>query len=190
MSPPPAFPKPLSDSEQGEWFRDQVQSHGPSLKSYLHRAFPGVRDVDDLVQESYLRVWRAKLARPVHCAKSFLFQIARHLAIDTLRRNHGGLIETRGDLAELSVIDQEPNAAETLTYNEKVGLLADALAALPARCREVVILRRLRGLSQKEAATLLGISERTVESQLARGIDLCEAFLRRRGMKGFDRHEP
>jgi RNA polymerase sigma factor (sigma-70 family) len=181
VSPPPAIPKQLPNSDHENWFRDEIQSHDGSLKAYLRRAFPGIRDVDDTVQESYLRVWKAKMVRPIVSAKSFLFQIARHLAIDTVRRNHGGMIESYGDLAELPVVDQKPDAAATLSYNEKVDLLAGAIVALPARCREVVMLRRFKGLSQKETARVLGISERTVESQLARGMSLCKAFLRKRG---------
>lgn len=171
------------------WFREEVQAHDASLKAYLRHSFPGVGDVDDMVQESYLRVWKTRMVRPVISAKAFLFQIARHLAIDSVRKNRGGMMESRGDLDELRVIDHKPDAAELLTYNEKVGLLADALAALPRRCREIVILRRLKCVPQKEVAGMLGISERTVESQLARGMALCETFLRKRGMKGFVRDE-
>lgn len=189
MSPPPAITKPLPSVDQDDWFRQEVRSHDASLKGYLRRAFPSVRDVDDMVQESYLRVWRARMAQPIQSAKAFLFQVARRLAIDAVRHARATRTESHADLSGLSVLDHGPDAAEALNYNEKVALLADALAALPARCREIVILRRLRGRPQKEVAAQLGISERTVESQLARGMTLCEKFLRKRGIRGFRRDE-
>lgn len=190
MSPPPAIPPQAASAEQAHWFREEVHPHDASLKAYLRSSFPEMRNVDDMVQESYLRIWKTRMARPITSTKAFLFQIARHLAIDTLRRNRAVVIESHGDLSELFVIDHKPDAAETLSYNEKADLLAEALAALPKRCREVVILRRLRCLSQKEVASQLGISERTVESQLARGLNLCLAFLRKRGLHGLSRDEP
>jgi RNA polymerase sigma factor (sigma-70 family) len=57
---------------------------------------------------------------------------------------------------------------------------------LPARCREIVILRRIKNLPQKEIAARLGIAEATVEVQLVRGIKRCGDYLRRHGV-GFNR---
>jgi len=56
---------------------------------------------------------------------------------------------------------------------------------LPARCREVVYLRKLKRLPQKEVAARLGISVRTVESQCALGMKRCEAYLRKHGIESF-----
>lgn len=170
------------------WFTEEVQPHEPVLRSYLRGAYPAVRDVDDVVQESFLRIWRTRLVRPIQSSKSFLFQVARHLAIDELRRGRAPVQPLR-DLAELSVIDEKPDAADGYDYHEKVSLLSDALAALPGRCREVVYLRKFKGLSQKEVASRLGISVRTVESQFARGMQLCEDYLRRAGVRSFQRDE-
>jgi RNA polymerase sigma-70 factor (ECF subfamily) len=183
----PASPDSLGlpAENHAHWFSTEVQQHEPALRGYLRSAFPTL-EVDDVVQESYLRIWRARLARPIRSTKAFLFQIARHLAVDGLRRNSTPLIASR-DLAALAVIDDKPDAAEQLDYHERVAVLSDALAALPDRCREVVYLRKFRGLHQKEVAAQLGISVRTVESQFARGMRLCEAHLRRRGITGFSR---
>jgi RNA polymerase sigma factor (sigma-70 family) len=67
--------------------------------------------------------------------------------------------------------------------------VADALADLPARCREVFVLRKFKGMPQAEIAMLLGISERTVESQVTRGMKLMEKLLRERGLEGFEPDE-
>ena len=171
-----------------QWFAKEVQPHEPVLRSYLRGAYPTVRDVDDVVQESFLRIWRTRLARPIQSTKSFLFQVARHLAIDELRR--GGVpVQAGHDLIELPVPDDRPDAAEAYDYRTKIALLSDALAALPGRCREVVYLRKFKGLSQQEVASRLGISVRTVESQFARGMRLCEGHLRRAGATSFLRDE-
>jgi RNA polymerase sigma factor (sigma-70 family) len=173
--------------EQVRWFNQEVYAHEPALRSYLRGSFPAVQDVDDVVQESYLRIWRARLARPITSTKSFLFQIARHLIIDGVRRSLTARTISLGDLSELPVLEDRPDAAEALTHGEKVNFVAEALASLPARCREIMILRKFEKWSHAEIAARLGISERTVDSQLTRGMKLMEARLRARGEEGFRR---
>lgn len=75
----------------------------------------------------------------------------------------------------LPVADDAPNAQERLGENEKIELLIAAIDALPERCRQVVILRKLKLQSQRATAAQLGISEKGVENQLARGLDRCRA---------------
>jgi RNA polymerase sigma factor (sigma-70 family) len=171
-------------AEQSRWFADQIQAHESQLKSYLHGSFPTIRDVDDVVQESYFRVWRRQLARPIKSAKAFLFQVARHLAIDSLRHERASPFADVMDLARLYVIEDRPGVVEAVCTNEEIDLLHAAIDTLPARCREIVVLRKLHGLSQKEIARTLGISESTVQVQASRGLRRCASFVRAQLTKG------
>ncbi|MGH7956741.1 MAG: RNA polymerase sigma factor [Opitutaceae bacterium] len=159
-----------------QWFHDEVHPHDAQLKSYLRGSFPSVREVDDLVQESYLRVWKARAAQPIGSARSFLFQVARRLAIDVLRRRKTSRIDAVCDLAALPVIEDRPSAADAACRSEELWLLAQAIHALPARCREVMILRKIEGLSQKQIAVRLGITEGTVQIHVGRGLRHLEDF--------------
>lgn len=174
--------------DQARWFAEEVEPHGGALRSYLCRSFPGVRDVDDLVQESFLRIWTARAARPILCARAFLFRIGGNLAVDLIRRTRVSPIEVR-DLSTVTVVEEKANAADALTTSEKIELVAEAVAALPAACREIVILRKVQGLRQREVALRLGLSERTVEVQVARGMKRCAEFLRRHGIHPSSGHE-
>lgn len=167
------------------WFSEEVHPHEKSLRGWLRGRYPGVRDVDDVVQESFLRIWRARLSRPIASTKTFLFQVARHLVVDKVRRDRVAKTDALGDLAVLNVTEDRPDPAELLSYHEKVSLVADALANLPSRCREVFVLRKFKGVPQAEIAFRLQISERTVESQVTRGMKLMEKYLRDRGVEGF-----
>jgi hypothetical protein len=89
--------EPARDPENRHWFEHEVHAHDAQLKSYLGSSYPLGCDVEDVVQEAYLRVWKARLARPIHSAKSFLFQVARHLAIDLLRRNRVSPLDSLPD---------------------------------------------------------------------------------------------
>lgn len=169
-------------SDPARWFAEQVQPHDGQLKSYLRNAYPAVRDVDDVVQESYLRVWRRHASRPIASAKNFLFSVARHLAIDLIRREGSSPLLPLTDLATLSVMDDGACTVEAACTDEEVALLLEAIDALPRRCREIMILRKLERVPQKEIARRLGLSVQTVQVQIGRGTRRCEAFLRARGV--------
>lgn len=182
-SPPtPSDRSANADESATLWFAQEVEPHASSLKAYLRGSFPSVRDLDDVVQESYLRIWKARSSHPIDSARAFLFTIARRLAIRTVRKDRAAPLEFTGDALFSRAIDESPNPAEALNYREKVALLAEALIVLPPRCRDVVVLRKLQRRSQREVADRLGLSERTVENQLARGIRRCERFFRARGV--------
>ena len=159
------------------------------MRAYLRGAFPSVRDVDDVVQESYLRVWRTRLTQPVHSARAFLFKVARHCALDLVRRAAIAPVEAVGDLERLPVIDDERDVIAAVSKQEKIRLLAAAIDRLPPRCREIVVLRKLECIPQKQVATRLGLSEKTVEAQVARGEVLCERYLRRHGVNSLYGHD-
>ena len=139
-----------------------------------------MRDVDDLVQESYLRIWKARAARPINSAKGFLFTVARHLALNTLRRERRSPIVAVNDLSQLFVPDLRLDASAAAALAQEIEFLVGAIAALPPRCREIFVLRRLRGVPHKEIALCLGVSEQTVQVQAARGLRRIELHLRRR----------
>lgn len=158
-----------------------MHPHGPQLKSYLRKTFPAVRDVEDVVQESYLRVWKARAERPIRSAKGFLFEVARRLAIDFTRHQSRSPIDAVPGIADLAVTAEGPGIAEAVSSGEEIALLARAFDALPARCREVMILRQLEGRSQKEIAAHLGLSELTVQTQVVQGLRRMRKFFRLHG---------
>jgi RNA polymerase sigma factor (sigma-70 family) len=184
VSPPTSCDRDAT-AERTRWFDKEVHPHDTALKSYLRNSFPAIRDVDDIAQESYIRVWKQRASEPIRTAKAFLFKVAQHLALDALRRERRSPIESVGDSERMNVLENAPSAHDLLGRNEKTQLLIEAIDALPARCREVVILRKLKLVSQRETAAHLGISEKGVENQLARGLARCREFLQARGVNDF-----
>jgi RNA polymerase sigma-70 factor (ECF subfamily) len=165
------------------WFLDEVHPHEAVLKAYLRKAYPTVPDADDIVQETFLRAWKARTVTPIRSAKAFVFQVARRIAIDLIRRRRTSPEEAVCDRTVSSVLDDGPSVADAVCRNEELWLLAQAVHALPTRCREVMILRKIEGLSQKEIAVRLGLAEGTVQIHIGRGLRHLEKFFADRGYR-------
>lgn len=180
--PAPSHALSLPNGSVSKWFADEVRPHESSLRSYLRSVFPSLPDIDDLVQESYARIIRARETGTVSYAKAFLFTTARNAALDFFRRRKVVVIDGVADLEELSVVEDGPDASETLNKQQELALLAAAVRDLPERCRQVLTLRLLYGYSQKEIAAEMRISEHTVKAQLAKGMRRCADYLAERGL--------
>lgn len=172
----------MRTAEHARWFAAEVQPHGSSLKDYVRGAFPAVSDADDVVQESFLRLWTLRAAKPIRSARAFLFTVARNIALDSLRRARSSPVFSVPDLAALPVVEEEADVPAAARRREETALLADALQSLPARCREIILLRKFENLPQKEVAARLGISELTVQEQVYRGLRRMEKFFAQRGV--------
>lgn len=184
MTPHPATTVSAADAKaEHRWFADEVEPHAAQLKSYLRRSFPSI-EADDVVQESYLRILRRRATEPIDSVRAFLFQTARNLAFDLWRRKQINPVAGVPNVSALAVADGRPNGAEMLSRQEKVRLLALAIDSLPVRCREVFVLCRVQNLTQKEVASRLKLSPKTVEVQVRKGLQRCESFLRERGVRG------
>jgi RNA polymerase sigma-70 factor (ECF subfamily) len=154
------------------WFVTQVLTHEAALVRYLHRHWPQPDDIPDLRQELYARVYEAAAKTLPLQPKAFLFTSARHLMTDRLRRNKVVSIEPMGDFDPSHVLIDEVTPERWSGGRQSLKQLAAAFDGLPDRCREVVWLRRVEELSQKDVAKRLGISEKTVEKHIAKGMRL------------------
>ncbi|WP_297833427.1 sigma-70 family RNA polymerase sigma factor [Thermomonas sp.] len=155
-----------------QWFVREILIHEEALLRYLHRHWPHRDEIHDLRQELYARIYEAASRALPTQPKSFLFASARHLMTDRLRRGKVVSIEPMGDFEPSCVLVDEVTPERWSGGRQTLHRLSDALDRLPARCREVVWLRRVEDLSQKDVALRLGISEKTVEKQIAKGMRL------------------
>ena len=154
------------------WFVREILVHEAALEQYLRRCWPQADELHDLRQEVYVRVYEAAGKGRPHQPKSFLFATARHLLTDRLRRGRVVSIEPAGDFESLNVLVDEVSPERRCGARQILKRLAEAFDRLPDRCRQVVWLRRVEELPQKEVARRLGITEKAVEKQIAKGMRL------------------
>jgi RNA polymerase sigma-70 factor (ECF subfamily) len=147
--------------------RRLIASLAPRLLAFSTRMLGDKADAEDVVQETFLRLWRiapdwrAGEAR----VSTWAFRVASNLAIDRLRRT--GRME---DIAEApEPLDETPAADARLVAAERAAALDAALLRLPARQRQAVVLRHIEGMANPEVAATMEISVEAVESLTARG---------------------
>lgn len=165
------------------WFMQEVLPLEGALTRFLQRHWRQSADIADLRQETYARAYEAALRERPELIKPFLFQIARNLMIDRVRRQSVVSLETMADFDWLNVSDDEPSLERHIAARQQLRLLQQALDELPPRCRQIVVMRKVDGLSQKEVAARMGIAVETVENQVAKGMRLlAQAMGGRRGV--------
>lgn len=173
-------------SDHARWFVEEVQPHERALEAWLHARFPWLQDAEQVAREAVIRLWRmgtAENAAPIRSPKAALFAIARNAAIDQARRREIVEINSVPETEHLAVYDSGPDVAGIVCAREELEFFAEALRRLPRRCRQVVTLTKMFGLTEKEVANRLGISEGTVRTQVIRGMERCHAYLVRHGVK-------
>lgn len=155
-----------------------MQPHEPGLRAFVQGRVPAA-DVDDVVQESLIKTLLARADGRLTSTRGFLYAVAGNLARDRFRQRARAPMAVPAE----EVAGAGPDAAETASLRQELDVLRDAIERLPLRCRQVLKLRRFHGLSHREIAERLGISERTVNVQLGHAMRRCADYLRAHGVE-------
>lgn len=151
-----------------------------SLVSYAGRFLDNMDSAEDVVQETFTRVWERRASwRPTGSAASFLYQITRRLALNEARRVRNQRILFRRHREHL---DESHSPAEPSLDDELRTAVNAAIESLPPRQREVFVLSRYHRLTHAEIAAALGISPATVSNQMTTAVKAL-----RRKLEGIDR---
>lgn len=136
-------------------------------------------DVEDIVQETYMRVFRAAQQHPIRSPRAFMLKTARNVVLDKLAKadalNHvePSFGETEVDEEPVEYFRDEQTPDAVLESEQEFVVLCRAIRELPRQCRRVFLLKKVYGLSQREIATRLSISEGTVEKHLQKAMVDC-----------------
>jgi RNA polymerase sigma-70 factor (ECF subfamily) len=165
-------------------FQELYRRGAPRLRGFLLRLSGDAALADDLAQEAFLRVHRARGSfAPGAAALPWIFAIARNVFLDHARHphvrraagdSHGG---TGGSPPEREA-PPDTQGDEALLGSEMLAIVRATLARLPVLQREAFILLRFEGLSVHEAAQVLGATEGAVKIRAFRAYEALRAALR------------
>jgi len=151
-----------------------------ALRRRLTRLVVGIvppRDVEDIVQETYVRVCQVENKDAIRQPQSFMFRTAQNLALNHIKRAESRL--TFG----VDAIDGD-GPIEDQTYaqvasDEQFALFCEAVRHLPQQCRRAYVLKKVYGYTLREIASEMNLSESTVEKHIVAGAKKCVHYRRR-----------
>jgi RNA polymerase sigma factor (sigma-70 family) len=164
-------------SEDNQWFAEQLHPHEAMLRAWLRSRFASNLDLDDVIQEAYLRVLKAYKEKPIVAPKAFLFATARNIALNTVRAAAVRGENTHAKCDDFETLDSGEDIHEIIERNQELEILTLAIQTLPKRCRQIFTLYKVYGMLPREIAKELELSDTTVYNQLYIGLDKCTKFI-------------
>ena len=171
---------------------DDIRDVYLSIRLGIARAVSKIvppHEVEDIVQETYVRLCQVGAPEQIRHPKSFLYKTARNLALDSLKRAENRVTEQWNEDVESSGAIAGMEADETFEQaasSEEFGHFCEAVRQLPVQARRVFVLKKVYGYSQREIASELGLAESTVEKHVALAVRRCAAFMKEQaGRKTF-----
>ena len=148
-----------------------------SLMRFATRYFRRPQEIEDVVQDAFVKVIEAQHQRTIDSPKAYLYRTTHNLALNQLDRSAYKLTDALNDVVLDSDRMRTSTLEEQFESQQKFELFCRAVRQLPVKCQRVYILRRVYGFSQKEVAERLGISIKTVEAHLTKAIVRCTDYM-------------
>ena len=146
-----------------------------SLSGMVARIVPS-HEVEDIVQETYIRLRRAVVAQEIRHPRSYLYRTARNLALDSIKKADNALGVEWNDDASYAA-NSSDSIVSTIESTANFDRFCQSVQQLPAQAQRVFVLKKVYGYTQREIATELGISESTVEKHVALGSRRCSRYM-------------
>jgi RNA polymerase sigma-70 factor (ECF subfamily) len=163
------------------WVGSHVLPHEAAVRAWLRRWTSRDQDIDDVIQEAYCRLAAMDDVTHVSNGRAYLFQTARNIVLEQVRRSKIVRIDNVTDIGSLSILDDAPPMDRVVAGARELQRVEQLIEKLPPKCRQIFVLRRIHGVSQREIAQMLGITQAAVEKQATRGLRLI--------MKGMERDD-
>lgn len=138
------------------------------MRSWLRRRVPTDADVEDIVQECYCRIAQLADVTQVILPRAYFFAVARNLVHQRVKAARVVKIEAIIDLDTWE--SDEPSPERVAAARQELGRVQQALSQLTERARRIFVMRKIDGMTQKEIARALGVTESVVENDASRGL--------------------
>jgi len=169
---------PTTSESRTEIFTKLFAESRQALHRYIRRFVGSSETAKEIVQEAFLRTYRQ--GESVTTLRAFLFSTARNLAANEYRHRRTMERDALGNFGDSWVKTERESLEAELLRDERYQLMQEAIDRLPPQCRAAFALRVFHECSYKEVADRLGISAKTVEKHIARGLRETHSYLKRR----------
>jgi RNA polymerase sigma-70 factor (ECF subfamily) len=149
----------------------------------LARAVAGIvppKDVEDVVQETYVRVCQSRKGAAIESPRSFLFKTARNIALNYVNQAESRLVRAFDEderTGNSAILGLARDTLDQVCSDEDFVKFCEAVRHLPLKCRRTFVLKKVYGYTQQEIAIKLNISEKTVEAHISKGQARCRKYL-------------
>ena len=152
-----------------------------SISRLVARIVPP-HEIEDIVQETYVRICQIENKDNITSPKSFMYKIARNLALDFQKQASIKLVDGIDNMEALEQLlsnHHKDEMYENALSQSEFSNFCEAVRLLPIQCRKVFVLKKVYGYSQREIAAQLTLSESTVEKHISTGMKRCTLFMRK-----------
>jgi RNA polymerase sigma factor (sigma-70 family) len=161
----------MNDTERTQWLVRHIVPFERRARAWLHRhvrTLP-VADADDILQEAYARIFVLDL-EAIANPRAYFMTIIRNLVAEQSRRAKIVPMVRMGEIEALNIISEEPGPERQACAGAELELVGQVLETLPPQSRRAFELRKFEGLSVRQIAERLEVSESAVEKLLARAL--------------------
>ena len=144
------------------------------LKGFLRRKVQWENDVEDVLQEAYLKLWRQEQDDKLRSdAKSYLYKTAINVTRDNFRRDQVRKIDQHIEFNEELYFDEYNTPEKSMILQQGIECLEESLRTLPRNCRVSFLFYHVKGMSVKDISVRINVTTRTVERHLAKALLHC-----------------
>lgn len=158
------------DDARATWLARNVLPNESALRAWLRRRGLQHAAVDDVLQETYAVLAELQSIEHIRDARTYMFSVARNLMLQHLRRSKIVPVDFVADPDRLGSATQDNGPEQHAAAAQLAQRFQELLAELPEKCRVAFTLRKVEGLSQREAAERMGISESTIEKHVGKAL--------------------
>ncbi|KRE88944.1 hypothetical protein ASG87_05125 [Frateuria sp. Soil773] len=149
----------------------------PGLRRYMGRQLADADAAEDAVQETFLRMLRYRQRSDGGEVRALLFRVAASVVADHRRQARTKQADRHCSIESTDVASPEAQPDRVLSDRQNLACIKEAIRQLPPHCRQVFLLHRFDGMSYRDIARRFGVSERTVENQIAHALAVCRRAL-------------
>jgi len=172
-------PKKHQSKDRSRSITEAFIKHETFLKRFISRFLSRPQDIEDVVQDTYLKAFTAEKKQQIQQPKAFLFRVARNAALTQLTKKSRQIMSYVEDYDGLEIINDEASVEDHAAAREKIGMFCQSALEMPPRCRRVFLMAKVYGMSYKEIAAELNIGTSVIEKHVAKGLEICHAYMQR-----------